>query len=134
MAKILVVEDEPNNLELALRIVRHAGHEATVGNPSGVGCHPKGEEGKSMRIVHVAGWRDTQVVERLQGPGLQDGVPEVCQQCGTHWVRDIIRCAVGYLHVDMLPRGPHTKTHTARLFGEHGPGLFHVIVANGGYE
>ena len=30
MAKILVVEDEPNNLELALRIVRHAGHEATV--------------------------------------------------------------------------------------------------------
>jgi CheY-like chemotaxis protein len=30
VAKILVVEDEPNNLELALRIVRHAGHEATV--------------------------------------------------------------------------------------------------------
>ncbi|HEV8534921.1 MAG TPA: response regulator [Candidatus Limnocylindria bacterium] len=30
MAKILVVEDEPNNLELALRIVRHAGHEAIV--------------------------------------------------------------------------------------------------------
>jgi len=30
MAKILVVEDDPNNLELALRIVRHAGHEATV--------------------------------------------------------------------------------------------------------
>ena len=30
MAKILVVEDEPNNLELALRIVRHAGHEAAV--------------------------------------------------------------------------------------------------------
>jgi two-component system, cell cycle response regulator DivK len=30
MARILVVEDEPNNLELALRIVRHAGHEATV--------------------------------------------------------------------------------------------------------
>src|SRR2546429_8536920 len=30
MAKILLVEDEPNNLELALRIVRHAGHEATV--------------------------------------------------------------------------------------------------------
>jgi two-component system, cell cycle response regulator DivK len=30
LAKILVVEDEPNNLELALRIVRHAGHEATV--------------------------------------------------------------------------------------------------------
>lgn len=30
MARILVVEDEPNNLELALRIVRHAGHEAIV--------------------------------------------------------------------------------------------------------
>lgn len=30
MARILVVEDDPNNLELALRIVRHAGHEATV--------------------------------------------------------------------------------------------------------
>ena len=30
MAKVLVVEDEPNNLELALRIVRHAGHEAAV--------------------------------------------------------------------------------------------------------
>jgi two-component system cell cycle response regulator DivK len=30
VARILVVEDEPNNLELALRIVRHAGHEATV--------------------------------------------------------------------------------------------------------
>jgi two-component system, cell cycle response regulator DivK len=30
MARILVVEDEPNNLELALRIVRHAGHEAMV--------------------------------------------------------------------------------------------------------
>jgi two-component system cell cycle response regulator DivK len=30
MAKILVVEDEPNNLELALRITRHAGHEAIV--------------------------------------------------------------------------------------------------------
>lgn len=30
MARILVVEDEPNNLELALRIVRHAGHDATV--------------------------------------------------------------------------------------------------------
>jgi two-component system cell cycle response regulator DivK len=30
VAKILVVEDEPNNLELALRIVRHAGHEAAV--------------------------------------------------------------------------------------------------------
>ena len=30
MAKILVVEDEPNNLELALRIVRHAGHEAAI--------------------------------------------------------------------------------------------------------
>jgi two-component system cell cycle response regulator DivK len=30
VAKILVVEDEPNNLELALRIVRHAGHDAIV--------------------------------------------------------------------------------------------------------
>jgi CheY-like chemotaxis protein len=30
MARILVVEDEPNNLELALRLVRHAGHEAVV--------------------------------------------------------------------------------------------------------
>jgi two-component system cell cycle response regulator DivK len=30
VARILVVEDEPNNLELALRIVRHAGHEAMV--------------------------------------------------------------------------------------------------------
>src|SRR6059058_5301509 len=30
MSRILVVEDEPNNLELALRIVRHAGHDATV--------------------------------------------------------------------------------------------------------
>jgi CheY-like chemotaxis protein len=30
VAKILVVEDEPNNLELALRIVRHAGHDAAV--------------------------------------------------------------------------------------------------------
>jgi CheY-like chemotaxis protein len=30
VARILVVEDDPNNLELALRIVRHAGHEATV--------------------------------------------------------------------------------------------------------
>jgi two-component system cell cycle response regulator DivK len=30
VARILVVEDEPNNLELALRIVRHAGHEATI--------------------------------------------------------------------------------------------------------
>jgi len=30
MARILIVEDEPNNLELALRIVRHAGHDAMV--------------------------------------------------------------------------------------------------------
>ena len=30
MARILIVEDEPNNLELALRIVRHAGHDALV--------------------------------------------------------------------------------------------------------
>jgi two-component system, cell cycle response regulator DivK len=30
LARILVVEDEPNNLELALRIVRHAGHDAIV--------------------------------------------------------------------------------------------------------
>src|SRR5919204_540406 len=30
LSRILIVEDEPNNLELALRIVRHAGHEAAV--------------------------------------------------------------------------------------------------------
>ncbi len=30
MAKILVVEDEPNNLQLPLPVVRHAGHEAAI--------------------------------------------------------------------------------------------------------
>src|SRR5215510_147035 len=47
---------------------------------------------------------------------------------------NIIRGTVGYLHINMLPRGPHAKAHATRLFGEHGPGLFHIIVANGGHK
>ena len=87
-----------------------------------------------MGIVHIAGWRDTQVGKRLEGPEPQDDLSEIRQQRTTHRVGGIIRGPVSCLHVDVLLCGPHPKTHPARFFGEHGPGLFHVVVANGRRE
>ena len=61
MARVLIVEDEPNNLDLARRIVTHAGHEALVAI-DGVSALEVAERDRpalillDLQLPHLDGW------------------------------------------------------------------------------
>jgi len=81
MARILIVEDEPNNLELALRIVRHAGHDAMVATDG-------------LSGVELAGRiRPDLILLDLQLPKL-DGWAVVRSLRGEPWAKDLPIIAV----------------------------------------
>ncbi|TMG47293.1 MAG: response regulator [Chloroflexi bacterium] len=79
VARILVVEDEPNNLELALRIVRHAGHEATVATDGYAALELAREQRPQLILLDLQlpkldGWA---VVKRLRKESWAKDVPIV---------------------------------------------------------
>jgi CheY-like chemotaxis protein len=79
MARILIVEDEPNNLELALRIVRHAGHDALVAT-DGFGALELAREHRpqlvllDLQLPKLDGWT---VVRLLRKETWAKGIPIV---------------------------------------------------------
>jgi two-component system cell cycle response regulator DivK len=79
VARILVVEDEPNNLELALRIVRHAGHEAIVATDGHTALELAGSQRPDLILLDLQlpkmdGWT---VVRQLRAEAWAKSLPIV---------------------------------------------------------